>query len=64
MTNVPTKGMGKRDFIQTMIDFAADEGHGDMMVLAVMSHGIKHFGEFRIVTSDYDELDIETDVIR
>ena len=64
MTNVPTRGMGRRDFIQTMIDFAEDERHGDIMVLAVMSHGVMEDGEFRIVASNYERLDIETDVVR
>ena len=62
--NVPTRGMGKRDFIQTMKNFAADEGHGDIMVLAVMSHGGEDHRGIKIITSNYEELDIEFDVIR
>ena len=64
VTNVPTRGMGKRNFIQTMKNFAADEGHGDIMVLVVMSHGSEDHRGIKIVTSTYDELDIEFDVIR
>ena len=56
--------MGKKDFIQTMKDFASDDGHGDIMVLAVMSHGGEDHAGIKILTSNYEELKIESDVIR
>ena len=55
--------MGKRDFTQTMKDFAADEGHGDIMVLAVMSHGSNEKEGFSIMTSNYEGLEVESDII-
>ena len=56
--------MRRRDFLQTMENFAADKNHGDIMVLAVMSHSSEEHTGIKILTSDYEELDLETDIVR
>ena len=64
VNNVPTRGMRRMDFLQTIENFAEDENHGDIMVLAVMSHSSEEHTGIKILTSDYEELDLETDIVR
>ena len=56
--------MRRMDFHQTMKNFAADKNHGDIMVLAVMSHSSEEHTGIKILTSDYEELDLETDIVK
>ena len=64
MTKVTTKGMTKKDFIQTIKTFANADNHGDIMVLAVMSHGRENHAGVKLLTSNYEELDMEFDIIK
>ena len=64
VNNVPTRGMRRMDFLQTMHNFAADKNHRDIMVLAVMSHSSEEHTGIKILTSDYEELDLERDIVR
>jgi len=52
------------EFTKAIVEFAEDNGHGDIAVLVVMSHGEPGEASGKIIASDGQKVDIENDIIR